>query len=220
MKDCLAFLQAGFSKNGLYKIKGPREIKVFCDQTSHGGGFLIVMRRQDGSVNFQRSWNDYKVGFGKLLTEFWFGNENMHDLTKPSFAPKKSELVIDMRIKGQTGQVFVKYETFEIGDETSKYTLKISDVSGNAPMLNATHSFLSYHNNMKFSTYDQENDDDSTRDCSNQYGRVWWWFKYCYTTLLTGNYKFTKGIGNGEISWYNPEEVEPDFVEMKIRRKI
>ena len=217
MKDCLAFLQAGFSKNGLYKIKGPREIKVFCDQTSHGGGFLIVMRRQDGSVNFQRSWNDYKVGFGKLLTEFWFGNENMHDLTKPSFAPKKSELVIDMRIKGQTGQVFVKYETFEIGDETSKYTLKISDVSGNAPMLNATHSFLSYHNNMKFSTYDQDND-NASGDCSNTYGRVGWWFEMCYSTLLTGNYKFTKG--HGEITWYNFSEVDPQFVEMKIRRKI
>ena len=144
IRDCLEFLQAGFIKNGLYKIHGPRfsEINVFCDQTSHGGGFTTVLRRQDGSVNFQRTWNDYKSGFGKLLTEFWFGNENMHDLTKPSFAPKKSELLIDMRIKGQTQTVYAKYDTFEIGNEASKYILKISGVSGNASHLTGIHSFL------------------------------------------------------------------------------
>ncbi len=93
MQDCLKFLQAGFRKNGLYIHDSHRfsEINVFCDQTSGGGGFTTILRRQDGSVSFQRSWKDYKSGFGNLLTEFWFGNENMHDLTKPSFASKKSE---------------------------------------------------------------------------------------------------------------------------------
>ena len=32
------------------------------------------MRRQDGSVNFTRDWEDYKVGFGSLTGEFWAGN--------------------------------------------------------------------------------------------------------------------------------------------------
>ena len=106
LKDCLEFLQADFQKTGLYKIQGPRfsEINVFCDQTSEGGGFTTILRRQDGSVNFERSWQDYKSGFGTLLTEFWFGNENMHDLTKPSFAPKSSELLINMRMKGKHNQ--------------------------------------------------------------------------------------------------------------------
>ncbi|XP_066920105.1 fibrinogen-like protein A [Clytia hemisphaerica] len=219
MQDCLEFLQAGFRKNGLYKIHGPRfsEINVFCDQTSQGGGFTTILRRQDGSVNFQRPWKDYKFGFGKLLTGFWFGNENMHDLTKPTFAPKSSTLLINMRMKGQTKPVYAKYDTFEIGDEASKYTLKISGASGNASYLT---NFPSYHNNMNFSTYDQDNDNYSPRHCSSAYGRVGWWFNDCYTTLLTGNYKFTKGTDNGEISWYNGKEVEPEFVQMMMRRKL
>ena len=32
------------------------------------------MRRQDGSVDFRRDWEDYKVGFGALTGEFWAGN--------------------------------------------------------------------------------------------------------------------------------------------------
>ena len=31
------------------------------------------MRRKDGSVEFDREWNDYKFGFGSLTGEFWSG---------------------------------------------------------------------------------------------------------------------------------------------------
>ena len=32
------------------------------------------MRRQDGYFDFDRDWEDYKVGFGSLTGEFWAGN--------------------------------------------------------------------------------------------------------------------------------------------------
>lgn len=46
-----------------------------------GGGWTVIQKRQDGSVDFNRTWNEYREGFGDLNGEFWLGNENIHKIT-------------------------------------------------------------------------------------------------------------------------------------------
>lgn len=41
----------------------------------------MIQRRVDGSVSFDRSWRDYRDGFGDLHSEFWLGNDHIHDLS-------------------------------------------------------------------------------------------------------------------------------------------
>lgn len=41
----------------------------------------MIQRRLDGSVSFDRSWRDYRDGFGDLHSEFWLGNDHIHDLS-------------------------------------------------------------------------------------------------------------------------------------------
>ena len=46
------------------------DAEVYCDTSKGGGGWLVVQRRQDGSVYFNRGWGEYEDGFGKLIGEF------------------------------------------------------------------------------------------------------------------------------------------------------
>ena len=177
-----------------------------------GGGWTVIQRRQDGSVDFQRNWNDYSNGFGHLKTEFWFGNKNIHDLTKVSAAPKKSTLLINMRMKGKSVPVvFAKYSSFSIGNAASKYVLHISGFSGNA-----SKPKMHIQNKMKFSTFDQDND-TWNKNCASTF-KAGWWYSKCYVVNLNAPFHIPKFQYNMVWNLRAKPIDYPSFVEMKIRR--
>ena len=85
LASCKTLFGAGFTSSGVYMIypggKHDSCMKVYCDMEAHGGGWTVLVRRQDGSVDFFRKWADYQAGFGNLTGEFWLGNENLVTLT-------------------------------------------------------------------------------------------------------------------------------------------
>ncbi|KAL7976121.1 hypothetical protein Chor_008369 [Crotalus horridus] len=58
--------------HGVFDIQPPggQAFKVFCDMDE--GGWTVIQRRQDGSVDFDRLWDAYKDGFGNLTGGWWF----------------------------------------------------------------------------------------------------------------------------------------------------
>jgi len=83
-RNCADLYKAGERISGVYTIK-PDDgdpFDVYCDQKTAGGGWTVIQKRLDGSVDFYRGWADYKRGFGNLNGEFWLGLDKMHRLTK------------------------------------------------------------------------------------------------------------------------------------------
>ena len=115
--------------SGVYEIDpdGQGPFKVFCDMETDGGGWTVFQRRQDGSVDFYRIWNDYKSGFGNLLGEFWQGNDKIHRMT----AATPHKLRVDME-DFEFNTRYAEYRSFSIADEGLKYKLTVSGHHGNA----------------------------------------------------------------------------------------
>jgi len=85
---CLGYNNNNYNvkKSGVYTIGKFCGVKsstrVYCDTTSGGGGWTVIERRQDGSVDFtNRDWVEYEDGFGNLDGEFWLGLRSINCLT-------------------------------------------------------------------------------------------------------------------------------------------
>ena len=220
LSDCKDVYDRGLKKTGVYRIN-PKEgmvLKVFCDMETDGGRWTVIQRRVDDKIDFQRNWHDYKHGFGDLTGNLWIGLENMHILAGHS---KGTTLRIDLKHLLKRNTTFhAKYGTFTIADDTDGYRLKVSDYSGNAgDAFDAEPSNLS-NNEMKFSTFDRDNDLNGNENCASKYNGGWW-FNACLNCHLNGLYPKSETKDPKFISWktINNSYGNIYFSEMKIRRK-
>ncbi|XP_062142748.1 fibrinogen-like protein 1 [Drosophila sulfurigaster albostrigata] len=130
-----------------------------------GTGWTVIQRRKDGSVDFNRTWSEYKEGFGDLGGEFFLGLEKLHLLTQS----KPHELYILLGdFKHETR--YARYNNFVIGNETEFYKLEeLGIYSGNAG------DALSCHKNKPFSTVNKFHHSGSN-PCAKKYNSGWWFY--------------------------------------------
>jgi len=124
---CLGYLNTYFTtkSSGDYTIDNFDGVKcsntrVYCDTTSGGGGWLVIQRRQDGSVDFNKDWKNYEDGFGSFTGEFWFGLHGIHSITSKG----QWELRVDYKhTDGSEG--YLSYGNFKVGPASEQYPLTI-----------------------------------------------------------------------------------------------
>ena len=178
---------------------------VYCDNCNGGGGWLVVQRRQDGSVDFNRVWKEYEDGFGKLTGEFWYGLRALHCLTGQG----GWEMRMDIKLANGTN-IFLQYEQFKVASAKDKYKLTVGGFQG------TTTDPMAYHNGTSFTTKDRDNDPWSGGNCAiDNYGSKTptggWWYSRCKHVQPNALYKLNQGILlNGK---YHPLP----FIEIKIR---
>ena len=126
-KNCTELYKSGSKISGVYTIDpdGSGPFDVYCDQTTARGRWTVFQKRLDGSVNFYRGWNDYKLGFGNLNGEFWLGLDKINRLTKSG----RYRLRVDL--EDTTGKTaYAEYDHFAVSSERTKYQLSLGTYSG------------------------------------------------------------------------------------------
>ncbi|XP_034474305.1 fibrinogen C domain-containing protein 1-like [Drosophila innubila] len=115
------------SVTGLYDIKlNDESFEVVCDGKIAGPGWIVIQRRSDDNLDFNRGWKEYQNGFGNIGGSYFIGLKKLRQLT--SFVPH--ELYIHLEsLNGETR--FANYNHFKI--EGQNYRLiSLGDYNGTA----------------------------------------------------------------------------------------
>ncbi|EPQ03326.1 Angiopoietin-related protein 6 [Myotis brandtii] len=173
-QDCAEAHRAGHGQSGVYELRlGRHVVSAWCEQQLEGGGWTVIQRRQDGSVNFFTTWQHYKAGFGQPDGEYWLGLEPVHQLTSRG----DNELLVLLEDWGGRGGR-AHYDGFSLEPESDHYRLRLGQYHGDAG------DSLSWHNDKPFSTVDRDRDSYSG-NCA-LYHRGGWWYHACAHSNLNG----------------------------------
>ena len=166
---------------------------VYCNMTTDDGGWIVIQRnRINSQLSFNKNWREYEEGFGDLNKDFWAGLELMHTLTQRG----QWEMRVDYQKNDKTWS-YLHYNQFSIGSASEEYPLTVGGFTGVGT------NWLSYHNKMKFSTIDNDNDNFGP-NCAAVYKSGWWYHGCVYVNINS-----------------DPPHVYGDvlFSEMKVRPK-
>ena len=223
-----------YNTSGLYSVipgpsnaNGAGHITVFCDMSldSENDGWTVIQRRVAPSTSandyvgaWNKSWYQYKTGFGDLHGNFWLGLHNIRRiLLSPGIDSTQStfDLYIGMVTSHPSSPLHrcAYYHDFKIGPEEEDFKLTIGSfdttLAGNfCGSANAvlTQDGLTSHSNDMFSTYDHDKDGSTSINCAESHGGGWW-FKNCYESHLNGMY-------NDGIKWIGI--TESDYIESVV----
>ncbi|XP_078661742.1 uncharacterized protein LOC144905822 [Branchiostoma floridae x Branchiostoma belcheri] len=195
--DCSQYYASGQRTNGVYPVGSTSSgVQAYCDMS--GGGWTVIQRRQDGSVPFNRTWEEYKHGFGNKNGEYWLGNENIYLLTQQ----KNYDLRIDIK-DWEGNRLSRTYRSFIMRGEADNYRLWFlysgTGNAGNWPI----------HRGQNFSTVDRDNDYWSGGHCSHEEGgKGGWWFRECGFPNFNSCYRGScesSCSGRDGLSWQSNE---------------
>lgn len=206
-RDCQEIYENGTKQDGVYSVSpdGRCPFVVYCDMTN--GGWTVIQKRVDDKVSFYRDWNDYVAGFGDLDSSYWLGLEKIHRLTRDG-------VQIYFHIENYDGsQEYAHYQVFSVQGAATAYTMYV-DAFGYKGSIN---ELFSYHNGMKFTTYDRDND-ASSKACISNLGGGAWWYNSCWRL---GNVNGVYGKKDSEgIAYYDGKTIPVKSVQIWVKRML
>ncbi|XP_067945034.1 angiopoietin-related protein 7-like [Watersipora subatra] len=193
-RDCQAYFEHGHRSPGIYKLtvslNNPPTFDAWCDFFGNHG-WTVIQRRDQQKASFNRSWQEYQEGFGRVDGEHWLGNEKIHLLTQTNQKLNIQLVSSNGRVREGTWQWFI------VGSESENYKLGIGSNGYNGTLRD---EFSFYHHGLNFTTYDRDNDrlTHFERNCAIS-SKGGWWYDTC------SNVNLNKGNGLG-MFWYVTSE--------------
>ena len=214
-QSCTDAYKKGNYFSGVYPINSSRcgyVFPVYC-QMNADEQWIVFQRRQDGSVNFNRSWVDYVNGFGDLEGEHWLGLEKIYCLAKGG-----AKLRIDLEdFENETR--YAVYSSFSLSDASDYYRLSVSGYSGDA---GDTRGLGNHHTNgQQFSTYDADHDSSASHCVLLRHNGGGWFGSCSYVNLnglyLKGDYR-GRSVAESGVTWdsFRGSYYSLKFTEMKL----
>ncbi|VEN34298.1 unnamed protein product [Callosobruchus maculatus] len=182
------------------------QFQVLCDMRTEGGGWVVIQNRYGGSENFNRSWDEYKRGFGKPPGEFWLGLEYVHAMTGGD-----TVLPVDISLQDVSNdEAIFKSHQFSVGSEKEGYAIRLVDkqVGRSLTKLAGT----------KFST----SDTTDGHGCAKTLGFGWWFNKNCTASNLNGNYPKEGDTKNNGVFWeeFRGMDNRLNITSIRLRAKV
>ncbi|XP_061191100.1 fibroleukin-like [Saccostrea echinata] len=187
LTDCKDLLEDGRNNTGLYEIysygTSSRSVRVYCDMETMDGGWTVIQKRVDGSLSFERTWLEYKNGFGESEQNVWIGNDAIHHLTKG----KNSSLYVSITLVNGS-KLNELYAHFSVSDEAALYKLLLAGPATGTlgDRMMDTGSSNTDPSGMNFTSPDRDNDRMSG-NCARSY-KGGWWFNNCHDAFLNGQW--------------------------------
>ncbi|KAM7363115.1 uncharacterized protein ACRADG_000166 [Cochliomyia hominivorax] len=210
-KDC-AEATVCTDRSGIYILQVPQyssgPFYVECDVETENGDWILIQKRFDGSIDFNRNWEEYENGFGDIDGEFFIGLKKLYALTNYN-GPQ--ELMIIMKDAIGT-KAYAKYDIFAIANDTELYKLKrLGEYTGTAG------DSLRSHLGMNFTTKDRDNDLHASVNCADHLTGAWW-HRNCHQSHLNG--KFGDNTYGKGINWFTfrGHNASLKYTKMMLRR--
>ena len=227
-QNCL--LDAHGRKDKFWLAQTSDPLDVYCDFDDLNIAWMVLMRRRNFNLNFNRTWQEYKEGFGDMANggDFWLGLEKMNLITSQS-SPGFT-LWIVLRDDSDIPRIW-GYSQFSVGPESEGYELKISGFHGEMnDYMYANRSPYEHHFDFpgdrpysrQFETKDRIsessiNDVNCAKMNRTNYrlGGGGWWFTKTKSRSSYENYGCGRVNLNAEKPQWGSRDVK--FVEMRIR---
>ncbi|CAL2050969.1 unnamed protein product [Caenorhabditis brenneri] len=190
-QNCLQLHSLG-SPSGVYTTAKDLGYSSYCDMDTTSGGWTVVQRREENTVNFHRQeMMNYKKGFGNLTGDHWIGLDQLVYIAPTNYPPATLRIEIqgetcDWTCSKKFANTWVGEWKVRFSGEEDGYKLHVESAGTGNLTFNGVDPFLGGDGH-RFTTVDHDEDQNPGMNCAafRMFG-PWWHPKECSDASLNG----------------------------------